>query len=229
MEELKNRLQKVKEKITVSANKVNRDPRNIKLLPISKNQSPEKINYFYEQGIETFGENRVQELREKNEKLKNKNINWHFVGHLQRNKVKYLLRMNNCIMIQSVDSLRLAREINKRASKNNREISILIEVNVSGDQSKFGFKPEKTMKSIKKIDQLSWLNQKGLMTLAPYVEDPEESRPYFKKLAEIFQEANEQGYQLSELSMGMTNDYQIAIEEGATIVRVGRGLFGSRR
>ena len=226
MTDLQKRIKNVKKKVKNAALQVNRNPDNIKILPVSKNQSPPKIRVFYEQGFRFFGENRVQEVREKNEVLGDLELEWHFIGHLQRNKVKYILRMENCQMIESVDSQRLAREINKRALKNRRVMPILVEVNVSGQESKFGIKPEKTLNFIKKTSPLEGIKVKGLMTLAPYSEDPEEARPYFKKLVQLKKQVNNAGFALSELSMGMTNDYQVAIEEGATIVRVGTAIFG---
>ncbi len=227
-QQLQKHLLKVKNSIAISAEKVNRDPASICLVAVSKNHKVDKIKYFHKQGIEIFGENRVQELREKYKKTTEFNLKWHFVGHLQRNKVKYLLRMKNCLMIESVDSLRLAREINKRAAKNDRTMPVLIEVNVSGQESKFGLNPTNTLEFFQKAASFDNLDIRGLMTLAPYSEDPEESRPFFRKLVEIKQNLDREGYSIEELSMGMSNDYTIAIEEGATIVRIGTALFGSR-
>jgi len=226
--ELKRRLSNVKDNIKKAAQKAGRSLDEIALIPISKNHNTDKIKFFYDMGIEVFGENRVQELQDKDEKLSDSNIKWHFVGHLQRNKVKYLLRMGNCIMIESLDSWRLAKVVDKRAKKNRREISALVEVNVSGDDNKFGIKPEDTVDFVKKASKLEYIDIQGLMTLAPYLDDPEDTRPYFKKMVELRDEVNKCGIELPELSMGMTNDYEIAIEEGATIVRVGTGIFGKR-
>jgi len=226
--ELIDRFNRVRENIKETAQKAGRNPEDITLIPISKNHSTDKIKYLFDYGIKVFGENRVQELLDKDEKLVDINIKWHFVGHLQRNKVKYLLRMDNCLMIESLDSWRLAKTIYKRAQQNGRQIPVLVEVNVSGDDNKFGIKPENTVEFIKKTSSLSYIDIQGLMTLAPYLDNPEEARPYFQKLANLKAKINEQGYNLKELSMGMTNDYKIAIEEGATIVRVGTGIFGKR-
>ena len=188
-----------------------------------------KIKFFKEQGIKTFGENRVQELRRKNNKIE-KNIEWHFIGHLQRNKVKYLTRMKSCKMIESLDSPRLAKEINKRARKQDRVMPVLVEVNTSEDENKYGFMAENTIDFIKEAEnKYNNISIEGLMTIVPYVEDPEEVRPYFRKLYELKERANKQGLKLKELSMGMTNDYMVAIEEGATIVRIGTALFGKRK
>ncbi|MFW5998241.1 MAG: YggS family pyridoxal phosphate-dependent enzyme [bacterium] len=226
--ELRNRLKSVRDNIKQAVEKADRNKNDIKLIPVSKTHPLDKIEYFYEKGFKTFGESRVQELRNKNQKIENMDIFWHFIGHLQTNKVKYLLRMKNCTMIESLDSWRLAREINKRAKKNDRIMSVLVEVNVSGEDSKYGIKPENTLNFIKKVDKLSHIKIEGLMTLAPYVEDPEKTRPYFQKLAEIKEKVNRSGFNLKELSMGMSNDYEIAIEEGATILRIGTALFGPR-
>ncbi|MFW5976379.1 MAG: YggS family pyridoxal phosphate-dependent enzyme [Bacillota bacterium] len=225
---LKSRLDNVKNRIKIAAANVNRKIEDIKLIAVSKTHPVEKIEFFYTKGLKTFGESRAQELRDKNENIQNMDISWHFVGHLQRNKVKYLLRMNNCEMIESLDSWRLAKEINKRAKKNNRIMPLLVEVNVSEEESKFGINPEDTLNFIKKTDKLSHIEIKGLMTLAPYFENPEKTRPYFKKLAKLKDKINNSGFNLTELSMGMSNDFEIAIEEGATIIRIGTALFGPR-
>jgi len=221
------RLENVKNRIKKTAERVNRDPLDIKLIAVSKNHGIEKINYFKKNGIEIFGENRVQELLDKDEELKS-NLNWHFIGHLQRNKVKYIMRMDNCLMIHSIDSKKLAREVNKRARKNDRVMPVLLEVNVSGDENKYGFTQEKALDFAMKINDYKNLDLRGLMTIVPYVDDVEEVRPYFKKLAVLKNDLNDKGLSLKELSMGMSNDFEVAIEEGATMVRVGTGLFGER-
>ncbi|MGM0436867.1 MAG: YggS family pyridoxal phosphate-dependent enzyme [Bacillota bacterium] len=227
--ELKKRLKKVNNNIQESCKKVGRDPSEITIVAVSKNHFTKKIKFFQKNNIEIFGENRVQELRRKNNKL-NSEVKWHFIGHLQRNKVKYITRMDNCLMIESLDSNRLAKEINKRAEKNNRVMPVLVEVNTSGDENKYGFKVNETIDFLKKAEnKYDNLDIKGLMTIVPYLDNPENTRPYFKKLAELKEKANNEGLSLTELSMGMTNDYQIAIEEGATIIRVGTALFGERK
>lgn len=223
-------LKKVKKNIEEAALRSGRDSDDITLLAVSKNQSLEDLKVLKEAGVKLFGENRVQELQEKDEKLKSEGIvqDWHFIGHLQRNKVKYLMRMENCRMIESIDSLRLAKEVNKRARKNNRIIPVLIEINAAGDENKYGIKAEKAKEFLQKLLNLKHIEIKGLMTVLPYLDNPEELRPYFKKMKKLFDSLNANLVPLSELSMGMTNDYQIAIEEGATIVRVGTALFGKR-
>ena len=227
--ELKKRLTVVKNNIKESCEKVGRDPSEITIVAVSKNHFVKKIKFFQKNDIKIFGENRVQELRRKNNKL-NSEVKWHFIGHLQRNKVKYITRMDNCLMIESLDSDRLAKEINKRAAKNDKIMPVLVEVNTSRDENKYGFKVEQTIDFLKKAEnKYDNLDIKGLMTIVPYLDNPQDTRPYFKKLAELKDKANKKGLSLTELSMGMTNDYQVAIEEGATIIRIGTALFGERK
>ncbi|TDO83428.1 hypothetical protein DFR79_12411 [Halanaerobium saccharolyticum] len=223
-------LNKVKDNIKKAAAAADRDHTQVKLLAVSKNQKAGSIKILNEAGVKFFGENRVQELEEKNDKLMSDNIklDWHFIGHLQRNKVKYLMRMENCRMIESIDSLRLAREVNKRAKKNERKISVLIEINIAGDENKFGITPDRAEVFLRKIINLEYLKVEGLMTVLPYLDDTEKLRSYFKDMKKLFDQLSREVTQLKELSMGMTNDYQIAVEEGATIVRVGTAIFGER-
>jgi len=229
-ENLIENLKEVEENLRMAAEKSGRKREDITMLAVSKNHSLEDLKVLRQAGVKIFGENRVQELQEKDEKLKSEGIvqDWHFIGHLQRNKVKYLMRMENCIMIESIDSLRLAKEVNKRAAKNERVIPVLIEINAAGDENKYGIKVEKAEEFLKKVLNFDNLNIKGLMTVLPYLDDPEELRPYFKKMKKLFDDLSKNVTQLEELSMGMTNDYQIAVEEGSTIVRVGTALFGER-
>lgn len=223
-------LKKVQNNIEEAAAKADRNHKDVKLLAVSKKHSFEDVKILKQAGVKLFGESRVQELEEKNEKLlkDDMKIDWHFIGHLQRNKVKYLMRMENCQMIQSIDSLRLAKEVNKRAKKNNRKIPVLVEINISGDENKFGIAPEKAKEFLEKIVDFDFLEIEGLMTILPYLDDSEELRSYFKKMKKLFDKLSAEVVSLKELSMGMTNDYQIAIEEGATIVRVGTAIFGER-
>jgi pyridoxal phosphate enzyme (YggS family) len=229
-EKIISNLKKVQDNIKEAAAKADRDYEEVKLLAVSKNHSVQEIKVINEAGVRFFGESRVQELKEKNENLLSDNIelDWHFIGHLQRNKVKYLMRMENCRMIQSIDSLRLAKEVNKRAKKNDRKIPILIEINISSDENKFGITPEKAGNFLKKIIKLDFLQIEGLMTILPHLDDSEELRSYFKEMKILFDKLSADIIPLNELSMGMTNDYQIAVEEGATIVRVGTAIFGER-
>lgn len=222
--------QEIDEKIRKAAERSGRKREDVKLLAVSKTQSAAEIKALKELGVPFFGENRVQEMEEKDVELKSEDIviDWHFVGHLQRNKVKYLMRMQNCKMIESIDSFRLAKEVNKRAKKNERIIPVLIQINIAEDDNKFGIKAKNAEDFLQKIIKFENLEVKGLMTILPYLDEEECLRSYFKELKKLFDHLSQNVKKLSELSMGMTNDYQIAIEEGATIVRIGRALFGER-
>lgn len=225
--ELQNNLHQVNENIKTAVAVSKRRLKEITLLAVSKNHSLEKIDFFREQGLEDFGENRVQELVDKYSKRPE--ISWHFIGHLQRNKVKYLVKMENCNLIHSVDSWRLAEEINKRAQENQRKMNVLLEVNIAGDKNKYGISSKEVYDFVREAGLLKNIKIRGLMTIVPYVDNPEEVRPYFKKMAVLKKEMRDRGIDnIEELSMGMSNDYQIAIEEGATIVRIGSSLFGRR-
>ncbi len=225
----KERLLKIKRRIDEIAIKSGRNPEEIKLLAVSKNHSLDKMQQVLAEGICDFGESRVQELQDKYS-FSNK-VAWHMIGHLQRNKVKYLVRMDRCELIHSLDSLRLAKKINKEARKEDRVMNLLVQVNVAEDSKKYGLFCEETFDFIKKIADFENLKVKGLMTIAPYVGDVEEVRPYFRRLRNLFErikEAEIRGVEMEELSMGMSNDFEVAIEEGATIVRIGSGIFGAR-
>ncbi|AZO95106.1 YggS family pyridoxal phosphate-dependent enzyme [Halocella sp. SP3-1] len=226
VERLATRLTKVKRRINLAVDRSGRKSGEIKLVAVSKNHPIDKIKYLKEQGISNFGENRVQELLDKAAEIDK--ITWHFIGHLQRNKVKYLMRIQNCQLIHSLDSWRLAKEIDKRARKNECIMPVLVQVNVAEDENKFGFKLEEVEEFLKKAVKLKNLVIKGLMTVVPYADDPELSRPFFRRLTDLKSDLVQKGYDLEELSMGMTNDFEVAIEEGATIVRVGTALFGKR-
>ncbi|HID66177.1 MAG TPA: YggS family pyridoxal phosphate-dependent enzyme [Aquificaceae bacterium] len=199
-----------------------------KLLGASKTVSPEVIGEFYNCGLRVYGENRVQEFLKKLEALKDLNIEWHFIGRLQRNKVKYL--MNKVVLIHSLDRKNLADEIQKRALKNNIIQEVLIEVNVGGEETKGGVRPENLKELFEYTLKLPNVKVIGLMTIPPYFDNPEEVRPYFEKLRKLRDELQEE-YKVSlpHLSMGMSNDFEVAIEEGATIVRIGTLLFGERK
>ncbi len=225
---LKDNLRKVEETIAESCRKAGRDPKEVTLVAVSKTKPMEAIRELYDAGHRDFGENYVQELREKAEALP-EDIRWHMIGHLQRNKVKYIA--GYVYMIHSVDSLALAETINKEAAKHGRVIPILIEVNVAGEDTKFGVSPDEAADLAEKIRQLPNVSVQGFMTSAPLVDDPEEDRVYFRKLAHLSVDSslkNNDNSKVSVLSMGMSNDYPVAIEEGATIVRVGTSIFGHR-
>ncbi len=219
----------VQEKIIAACKRSGRDPQDVQLLPVSKNHPATDIAELYKAGWNSFGENYVQELDKKHDELP-ADINWYMIGHLQRNKVKYIA--DYVTMIQSVDSLKLMKTIEKEGRKHNRIIPILIEVNVGEEESKFGVKPtlQDCMELAEASLQLPHVKLRGLMTSAPYYDDPEKTRPIFRRLRELRDEMNNQNDQLKldVLSMGMTHDYEIAVEEGSTCVRVGTAIFGPR-
>ena len=214
-------LEQVKANIEAACKRVGRDPKDVRLVAVSKTKPISLIEEAIEAGQDTFGENKVQEMCDKMEVLP-ENIKWHMIGHLQRNKVKYIA--GKVELIHSVDSIRLAKQISD-------EIPVLLEVNVAREESKFGFFTEETEDACREISKMPGIRVKGLMTSAPFVENAEDNRKYFKKLYELavdIQSKNIDNISMRELSMGMTGDYVVAVEEGATIVRVGTGIFGSR-
>ena len=218
----------VQKNIKEACKKVNRDPDEVTLIAVSKTKPVEMLKEAYEAGARVFGENKVQEIVDKYDQMPS-DVKWHLIGHLQRNKVKYIV--DKVAMIHSVDSLRLAETIEKEAEKKNVVVPILIEVNVAEEESKFGLKPEEVLSFIEQIADFSHIQIKGLMTIAPYVENAEENREIFrelKKLSVDIAAKNINNVTMSVLSMGMTGDYMVAVQEGATMVRVGTGIFGAR-
>jgi len=229
METIKNNLEKINEKIKKAALKANRNPEDIKLVAVTKTATIEQIKEAISAGIKIIGENKVQEAKEKYQVLSADiaNIEWHLVGHLQTNKVKYAIEIFD--LIHSVDSIKLAREIDKRSLQFGMVTNILVEVNVSGEETKYGIKPEEVEPFLKEISEFSGIKVRGLMTIAPIAEDKEEVRPYFRKLRELsekIENKNIKNVKMDYLSMGMTDDFEVAIEEGANMVRIGRGIFG---
>lgn len=225
---LKNNLLSVKEKIKQAAIKAGRNPADIELIAVSKTKPVEMIQEIYNLGIREFGENKVQEITAKSEVLP-KDIHWHMIGHLQRNKVKTIL--SKTVLIHSVDSVRLAKTISDEAVKQDIIANILLEVNVANEDTKFGFTPDETEKVLIEIASLPNIFVRGLMTSAPFVDNPEENRQYFRQLKQLcvdLKAKNIDNTSMDFLSMGMTNDYEVAIEEGATHVRVGTAIFGER-
>ena len=221
-------LEQVRRNIVEACKAVNRDPSEVTLISVSKTKPVSMLQEAYDAGSRDFGENKVQEIMDKYPQLPS-DIRWHMIGHLQRNKVKYIV--DKVALIHSVDSLRLAETIENEAAKHNVTVPILIEVNVAQEESKFGLKTEEVLSLVESIAVLPHINIKGLMTIAPYVENPEENREIFrelKKLSVDIAAKNINNVNMSVLSMGMTNDYQVAVEEGATMVRVGTGIFGER-
>ena len=221
-------LQTVRNEITEACKRSGRNPEEVTLIAVSKTKPVSMIEEAIQAGQTVFGENKVQELCSKYEVLP-KNLTWHLIGHLQRNKVKYIA--DKAASIHSVDSLRLAETIDQEGKKHNRVIPVLIEVNVAEEDTKFGVTVEETLPLIEEISKLSNIQVKGLMTIAPYVDNPEENRPVFRRLKKLsvdIDSKNMNNVYMDILSMGMTNDYQVAVEEGATMVRVGTGIFGER-
>lgn len=208
--------------------KSNRDLQDVALIAVSKTKPVEMLQTIYDHGCRNFGENKVQELVDKYE-IMPKDIKWHMIGHLQRNKVKYIV--DKVALIHSVDSLRLAEEISKEALKKNVLVNILVEVNVANEESKFGTDLTEAVLLVEEIAKLPGIHIKGLMTIAPYVENSEENRQYFAQLHQLSVDITKKklhNVDMDVLSMGMTGDYQVAVEEGATLVRVGTGIFGER-
>lgn len=220
--------EQVKENIKNACDKAKRNIEEVTLIAVSKTKPLEMLKEAYEAGARDFGENKVQELVDKIPNMPD-DIRWHMIGHLQRNKVKYIV--DKVYMIHSVDSLRLAEEISKEAVKNNVVVKILIEVNVAQEESKFGLSTDQVEELLLQIKDLPGISVQGLMTIAPYVDDPEENREVFQKLKQLsvdIKAKNIDNINMNVLSMGMTGDYMVACEEGATFVRVGTGIFGER-
>ena len=221
-------LEQVRKNIEEACRAVNRDPGEVTLISVSKTKPVSMLQEAYDAGSRDFGENKVQEIMDKYPQLPS-DIRWHMIGHLQRNKVKYIV--DKVALIHSVDSLRLAETIENEAAKHNVTVPILIEVNVAQEESKFGLKTEEVLSLVESVAALPHINIKGLMTIAPYVEDPEENRGIFRQLKKLSVDINAKNINnvnMSVLSMGMTGDYQVAVQEGSTMVRVGTGIFGER-
>ncbi len=225
---LKENLLKVQENIRIACEKAGRDVSEVTLIAVSKTKPVSMLKEVYDAGIRQFGENKVQELTEKEEQLP-KDIRWHMIGHLQRNKVKYII--GKTALIHSVDSLRLAEEISRQSTKQQVISDILVEVNIAGEESKFGISNQEAIALVSEIAALPGIHIRGLMTIAPFVSNGEENRAYFRKMKELsvdIMKQNIDNVNMDILSMGMTGDYTVAIEEGSTMVRVGTGIFGER-
>jgi len=221
-------LAEVEKHICEACARAGRSRDEVTLIAVSKTKPVSMIEELLPGGTRDFGENKVQELVDKYEMLP-KDIHWHLIGHLQRNKVKYVV--DKACLIHSVDSMRLAETISEEGVKKGVTVPVLIEVNVAGEESKFGVTLEETEGLVREIAKLPSIQIKGLMTIAPYVEDPEENRVHFSRLKQLsvdIKNKNIDNVSMDVLSMGMTGDYQVAIEEGATMVRVGTGIFGER-
>lgn len=225
---IKENLQIVEGNIRRACQKVGRKREEITLIAVSKTKPISMIEEALKENIIDFGENKAQELTQKYELLA-KNIHWHMIGHLQRNKVKYIA--DKAVLIHSVESLRLAETISQEGSKRGIVIPVLIEVNVAGEDTKYGVSTGELLPLVTEISKLPGILIEGLMTIAPFVDDPEENRIHFQNLKKLYvdiKSKNIDNVNMNILSMGMTGDYEVAIEEGATMVRIGTGIFGER-
>jgi PLP dependent protein len=226
MSTIRENLLRVIDRIEKAALRGGRDPEEIKLVAVSKTVEPARIREAIEGGASILGENYVQEAQRKIEMI-GRPVAWHFIGHLQSNKAKMAVQLFD--MIHSLDSVHLAEELDRRATQEGRVLKVLIEVNLAGEATKFGTDEEKLFALAKKIKELDHLSLEGLMTMPPFFDSPEESRPYFIELRKWKERMGQEGIPIEELSMGMSNDFEIAIEEGATYVRVGTAIFGPRQ
>ncbi len=225
---LKENYNNVLKNVQNACGRAGRSPKDVTLIAVSKTKPVEMLQEVYDCGCRDFGENKVQEIMDKYEKLPS-DIRWHMIGHLQTNKVKYIV--DKVYMIHSVDSIKLAKEISKEALKKNVTVKVLLEVNVAKEETKYGLLTEEVLNFYNEVIDLPGLEVCGLMTIAPYVENPEENRQHFVNLKQLMVDMISEktdNISVGELSMGMTGDYEVAIEEGATFVRVGTGIFGER-
>ena len=227
--DLKRRISEIHQRINRAAEKADRDPASVRLVAVSKTVSVEQVRMAIETGAGILGENYVQEAQEKFSALSALSATWHFIGHLQRNKARHVVRIFD--LIHSVDSTRLADELNKQAGKVNKTQPILIQVNLAGEKTKSGIPPEETETLVRHISTLPHLSLQGLMTMPPYFNAPEKVRPYFRQLKILRDRIIDMSIEnigMNELSMGMTGDFEVAVAEGATLVRVGTAIFGAR-
>jgi PLP dependent protein len=226
---IRENLQKIQKTIETACRKSGRDPSEVTLIAVSKTFGADRIREALDAGIADIGESYVQEMSTKREELSDRDIRWHFIGPLQRNKVKYIIDFIH--LIHSVESLKVCQEIEKRAARIGREIEVLLEVNTSGEPQKHGVSPDDTLALFREISVFDHVHIRGLMTMAPFVDDPENARPSFALLRELKSRLLDDGVpaiQVRHLSMGMSSDYEVAIEEGATLVRIGSSIFGER-
>lgn len=225
---IKENLEEVREKIRQACQRSGRREEDVTLISVSKTKPVEMLREAYEAGSRDFGENRVQEIMEKYGQMP-ENVRWHMIGHLQKNKVRQVI--DKAVLIHSVDTVELAEQIEKDAAKRDLTVDILLEVNVAEEESKFGFRTEEVEAAVMKIKEFPHVHIKGLMTIAPFVSNSEDNREVFKKLYQLYvdiRSKNIDNVNMSVLSMGMTGDYEVAVEEGATMIRVGTGIFGAR-
>ncbi len=228
MKSIRNAIEEVEDKISAACMRAGRNREEVTLIAVSKTMPVEDIREAMECGIIEFGENRPQELRDKQAEI-TEPLHWHMIGSLQTNKLKYVI--GKTILIHSVDTLHLAEAIHEMSEKKGLITDVLLEINIAGEESKHGISPDGLEATVKEIAKLSCVRIRGLMTVAPYTEEAEENRIYFKKMKQLMVDINSKNIDnvyMDVLSMGMTGDYEIAIEEGATLVRVGTGIFGHR-
>lgn len=229
MSSISDNLAILKGRIDAASARAGRDPSEITLVAVTKNVDAERVALAVEAGVSDFGENRVQEAAEKIP-LVEKDVTWHLVGHLQRNKAGDAVELFS--LIHSLDSIRLARELNRRCELADSAIDLLLQVNISGEKTKFGVAPEMARDVLLEIARYEHLRVRGLMTIAPYSDDPEDARLWFSQARQLMSELRRlsiSNVRMDELSMGMSGDYEVAIEEGATIIRIGTAIFGKRR
>ncbi len=222
-------IRQIQHRISTACERAGRNPSDVTLVAVSKTFSELEIAQAVEAGLLDIGENYVQELLRKREQLHELHLRWHFIGHLQSNKVKYIADWIS--LIHAVESLSVAEEVSRRAALAGRTIDILVEVNTTGESSKFGVRPEDTLEFIRALASLHNIRVSGLMTIGPFLPDPEQSRPMFRQLGQLRERAaalGQNNVMMRHLSMGMTGDFEVAIEEGATIVRIGTAIFGPR-
>lgn len=225
---IQNNYLSVKDRVIEACKRAGRDEKEVLLIAVSKTRTKEEINEAAKAGARVFGENKPQELRDKADAL-NKDYEWHMIGHLQTNKIKYIIE--RACLIHSVDSYKLAEAVNKEAEKRGMTANILVQINIAEEDSKFGLNLEEAESLIRQISLLKNVKIKGLMTVPPFVENPEDNRVHFRNMRQLFidiKEKNIDNVDMNELSMGMSGDFEVAIEEGATMVRVGTSIFGER-
>jgi len=227
---LKERLERIKKRIADTATGCGRDPETIRLVAVSKTIDADRVTEAIDAGVVNLGENYIQEARDKFNALVHRPVQWHFIGHLQSNKAKYAVRMFD--LIHSVESLKLAKALDKAARKNDKVQDILIQVNISREETKSGIAETDAVDLVTQISGLENIRVNGLMTMPPFFDAPEQARPFFHQLARLRDriiDCNIPGVSMDELSMGMTGDFEVAIEEGATLVRIGTAIFGTRQ
>jgi len=227
---VKERLDRIKKRITDAAIRCGRDPESVRLVAVSKTMDADRVAQAIDAGAAILGENYIQEARDKFNALYDRPVTWHFIGHLQSNKAKYAVRMFD--LIHSVDSFKLAGALDKEARKNDKVQDILVQVNISREETKSGIEETEAVDLVTRVNGLKNVQIKGLMTMPPFFDQPEKARPYFRRLARLRERIISSGIPgagMEELSMGMTGDFEVAIEEGATLVRIGTAIFGARR